>query len=99
MGRTIAMGAVLIAGLFCMSLKAVTNAPGIDAPGEAYTSLFGITIHRVTIPPAPDGETVLPVERITDGYLKSLAIALLSGGLVGGYLGYVWWKARSRFSR
>ena len=98
MGRTIAMGAVLCAGLFCMSLTAVTNSPGLDTPGEAYTRLFGITIDRVTIPPLLDGETAVPTGRVMDGYLMSLAVALVSGGLIGGCLGLMWGKARHRLA-
>ena len=94
MGRAMLVGAVVCAGIFTLSLSAVTRMPD-RAPGEAYTRVMGIEIDRVVIPPGAD----IPVERIREGYLRTLGVAVAAGATLGALGGWLAWRLRRRFTR
>ena len=91
MWRAMLVGVIVCAGLFTLSLSAGTDIPD-RGPGEAYTRVMGVTIDRVEIPQGAE----IPVERLQNGYLRTLGVAVVAGTMIGAAGGWLFWRLRRR---
>jgi hypothetical protein len=94
MWRAMLVGAIVCAGIFTLSVSADTHLPD-RGPGEAYTRVMGVEIDWVEIPPGAD----IPVERIREGYLRALGVAVAAGASIGALGGWLVWRLRRRTAR
>lgn len=92
----IAWGAAVGLVAVTFTLSAVTRGPGPDSPGEATTSVLGVVIDRVTIPPDPDGRAGLPTDRIMRGLLTTMIGAAIVSGCLGGLIGWAVGRPRNQ---